>query len=200
MQNNSSSLRLLAVAFVIMVGTCLAVGQDSYIVTIDVTTNPISYSVSKNGTPQSGSAYRLYVANGDSVAWNVTTGNNDSYSAMIFFPTTPLYDRTSGRPTNSIVWSDRATPSPVSKVDASFATYEYHVAVNDEVKKKTYSDDPKIIVGSGNMGVEAKIRSAIDDLIQADTQLSGNPKLEEEAKRIEAIKNELQHILDEIRR
>ena len=61
---------------------------------------------------------------------------------------------------------------------------------------------PRIIVGSGNMRVDAQIRSAIDDLKQANTQLSGipNPKLEEQSKRIEAIKNKLQHILDEIKR
>ena len=111
--------------------------------TFDVTTNPISYSASKNGVPKSGSAYRLYVRNGDSVVWKVTTSNKDRYSAMTFFPTTPRYEPTSGRPTNSIVGSDRATTSPVSKVDAQLSTYEYHVAVNDEVQGKTYSDDPE---------------------------------------------------------
>jgi hypothetical protein len=206
MQMNSKSLRItsmrfLTLAFSMAAGASFAVGQSSHTVTIDVTTSLMSYSESINGVGQPGSAYRLYAENGDSVLWKAKTPGNAHYSAMIFFPKeTPFADKTSGRPITSLVWSDRVPNSPEGYVVEQSGTYKYYVAVYDEDHQKPYSDDPKIIVGNGNMEATAQIRSAIDDLKQAYTELSRKPKLQEQANRIEAIKNELQHILDEIGR
>lgn len=157
MQMNSKILRitwrgLLTLVFSIVVGTGLANGQvscpdnaNSHTVTIDVSKYPVSYS----DPSQSVSAYRLCVKNNDSVVWrqDVTIRH---YSAMIFFSGgTPFADK-DGRPVTSIVWSDRKSTSPVATVTEESGTYEYHVAVYDEDNNKTYTDDPKIIVGSGH--------------------------------------------------
>jgi hypothetical protein len=205
MRMNSFALRvtgrrLLAMAFIIAVGTPLAIGADSHVVTIDVTKSPITYSDTKNGALQSGSAYRLSVGNKDSVVWKAVTPENAPYSAMIFFPNgTPFADN-SGRPVVTIVWSDRITTSPEADIVEQSGTYEFYVAVYDELHKTSYTEDPKIIVGGGGTEADVKISSAVDDLQQAHDQLSRNPKLRGQSEQLEAIKKELQHILAELER
>lgn len=199
MQMNPSPVRatlrrLLIVAFGITAGTDLAAGQI-HTVTIDVTTSQISYSDSQN---PGLSAYRLGVEEGESVVWQVVTAKptNGHYSAMVFFPRGTPFADASGRPIISRVWSDRTPKSPQASVVEQFGTYEYYVAVYDEDHAKTFVEDPKIIVGNGNYS--AKINVAIENLKEANTELSRDPKLREQAERIEAIKKELQHILAEM--
>jgi plastocyanin len=162
-----------------------------YSVTIDITTSPISYSVGGHH------AYRLKVNAGDSVTWKAKTNGSTHHLAILFLKETPLSDA-SNQPLYAVHGSEvEETGSGIGGTidsDAS-GTYEYYVAVFDGVTKKTYTDDPKIIVGTGNLEAEAELALALDDLKTAGTKLSSKPK---QRQQLESIERELEHLMNEL--
>jgi len=203
--SNVSRRQFLAVAGSVAAANSFAVGKDSGsaqalppapspadpLVTIDITTAPISYSVSGHN------AYRLKVKAGDSVKWQAKTTSAKHRVTILFLKDTPFSDG-SKKPLYAFHGSEvDESGSGIGGTidDDASGTYEYYVAVFDDKTNLTYTDDPKIIVGSGN-DAAAEITLALDDLKRADAQLSSKPKLQ---KQIESIEHELEHLIDELK-
>lgn len=154
-----------------------------YVLTIDVSKSPkspISYTYrDSSGKTQNG--YKLPVFPGDSVSFiAVSNGNNRHFAAVVFLSGTPLDDST-GRPVNALIWqeSDEANPS-VMTVDAdALGSYEYRVVVFDKENGAGYTEDPKIMVGTGGL-VISKVLKELDEIAEA------NPKEKEKIKSIES--------------
>src|ERR1022692_3627119 len=106
-----SRRRFLAVAGTAVAANSFAVGQDAshaktpasrlasfpYVVTIDITTNPISYRcVGRNGLVHN--AYRLNMTTDDTVTWTVMTPNKPWNLTILFVRETPLADATTKLP------------------------------------------------------------------------------------------------------
>ena len=157
-----------------------AATSTSYTVTIDVTKNPIAYgAVDNHGNSTNG--YKLHVFPNDSVSFKaVSSGKNRHFAAIVFLAGSPLDDST-GRPVNALIWqeSDEANPS-VLNVDAdALGSYEYRVVVFDKENGAGYTEDPKIMVGTGGL-VISKVLKELDEIAEA------NPKEKEKIKSIES--------------
>ena len=153
-----------------------------YSVTIDVTTNPYTYTY-KNSAG-SGPAYQLQVKQGDTVAFVAQTPNNSKhFAAVIFLPESPLVD-SSGRPVHAILWPEHNPPKALT-VNPAGGTYPYRIVVFDRDKETPYTEDPKIIVGGGTMRTAELVR-------QLHEVAEACPK---ERERIEVIEKNLMHLL-----
>jgi plastocyanin len=180
----------------ILAATSLATGQTSHAVTINFTTSPASYSdnSSTNGVPSTPNpkAYRLPVDVGDTVVWKATT-HGAKNAVAVFFPNgTPFADQ-NGRPVSMIVWSERDVNSPPVTVVEDSGTYEYQVAAYDEDNKVPYTDDPKIIVGSGNLESDVAIAMA------AVKRAGASSPNDSEKKLIESIEEKLVQLRNEVK-
>jgi hypothetical protein len=150
----------LALVFSLLAATSVAFGQpNSHAVTIDFTQSPISYSdaYSHNGvvTPNP-TAYRLVVYANETVVWKAKTSGTKNVVAIFFPNGTPFADQ-NGRPLPIIVWSAKDVNSPTATVVEQSGSYEYSVAAYDEDKGKSYTDDPKIIVGNGGIETDERV-------------------------------------------
>ncbi|HWY52988.1 MAG TPA: hypothetical protein VNZ03_00890 [Terriglobales bacterium] len=199
MQTNFSILpvfqrQVLMLVLCISAATSLAIGQTSHTVTINVITSKPSYSDTSTprGKPPSTNpkAYRLAVDMNDTVVWKATTPGAKN-AAAIFFPNGTPFGDPNGRPVSMIVWSERDGTSPPTTVVEESGTYEYHVVVYDEDNKITYTDDPKIIVGTGNIEAEANIALA------AVKRAGASSPTDAENKLIESIEDKLRQLLEE---
>ena len=155
--------------------------STSYTLTIDVTKNPIAYgAVDNHGNSTNG--YKLRVFPNDSVSFKaVSSGKNRHFAAVVFLADTPFNDPTTGRPVNALIWSEgnEANPS-VLNVDAdALGSYEYRVVVFDKENGAGYTEDPKIMVGTGGL-VISKVLKELDEIAEA------NPKEKEKIKSIES--------------
>jgi plastocyanin len=203
--SNVSRRQFLAVAGSVAAASSFAVGKDSGsaqplppaptpadpLVTIDITAAPISYSASGHN------AYRLKAKNGDIVKWQAKTSSTKHRVTILFLKDTPFSDG-SKKPLYAFHGSeaDEAGNGIGGTIDDDASgTYEYYVAVFDDKTNLTYTDDPKIIVGSGN-DAGAEISLAVDDLKRAGAQLSSKPKLQ---KKIESIEDELVRLGGELK-
>lgn len=203
--SNVCRRRFLALAGSVAAASAFAAGKDAestpplpppatpYDVTIDVTTNPISYSYKiLSGPPQP--AYRLKVKEGDTVTWTVKSPGPRHCAAIVFKKDTPLIDR-NGRPMYTVLWSERVEtpkgPQVIIDPDAT-GLYEYSVAILDEGTQVNYTDDPKIIVGSGGLSGEAQLALAKEALRDA-AQLEPSRRRE-----IENIEKQVEHVIDEL--
>jgi plastocyanin len=196
--SNVSRRQFLAVASSVAAVSSLAVAKASSLeppspedpsVVIDITTSPISYSVAGHH------AYRLNADPGDRVTWTAKTTGPKHHLAILFLKETPLVDA-SNRPMYAVHGSeiDEAGSGIGGTIDNdALGTYEYYVAVFDNATNLTYTDDPKIIVGTGN--AEAQINLARGDLKRAEAQLSSKPK---QQKQIESIEHELEHLVNDL--
>jgi hypothetical protein len=151
-----------------------------YPVTIDVTKKPISYM---NG---SQNVYHLKIVSvnaGDTISWNAISSapasGGQQHSAGIFFPKdTPLIDD-DGRPMYAVVWSDReeALGRVKQKLDSDAnGVYEYRVAVFDKNGSVKYSDDPKIMIGTGQVYLANKLIEVKEELQGAAEHCSSDSK------------------------
>jgi hypothetical protein len=170
-----------AVAGVPVEGKAAPAATPTYTLTIDVTKNPIAYgAVDNHGNSTNG--YKLRVFPGDSVSFKaVSSGKNRHFAAIVFLADTPFTDSVTGRPVNALIWSegDEANPS-VLNVDAdALGNYEYRVVVFDKESGAGYTEDPKIIVGTGGL-VISKVLKELDEIAEA------NPKEKEKIKSIES--------------
>jgi hypothetical protein len=73
-------------------------------------------------------------------------------------------------------------------------SFRYAVAVFDDATNETYSDDPKIIVGTGLEAGREELASAFDEVKEAEAALSGRQR--EQAKSIE---NQLEHLIADLK-
>lgn len=163
-----------------------------YPVMIDVTKNPISYSAGGKH------AYRLHVKAGSSITWTAVTSQKNHHLAILFLKETPLVDK-SGNPVYALQGSDaeEAGSGIGAGIDGEASgEYEYYVAVFDDATKTAYTDDPKIIVGSGGVSAAQDVSSALEDLRRANPRLLNEPKLHEEA---ESIEQRLQDLLQKLK-
>ncbi|MGA2745934.1 MAG: hypothetical protein ABSE44_14655 [Candidatus Sulfotelmatobacter sp.] len=153
--SNVSRRQFLAVAGSVAAASTLAAGSDvesgkpspvpvtaaHYLVTIDVTQNPIKYTGENTDTSTSVSMPNntLTVNNGDEVKWQAkTSGTHPKYHAGIHFtPNSPFA-------VSDIKWSENAPGGGVTKNPGSFY---YCVGIFDHLNHEIYADDPKIIVG-----------------------------------------------------
>lgn len=218
--SNVSRRRFLAVAGGVAAANSFAKGEalgspvppppppTTNLVTIDITTNPLSYSYTiMNGGGTAHKANRLKVNGLDTVKWNVKTSVTTGYKyhvTILCVRETPLAD-TNNNPVFAIQGSEVEADAGkvMAKIDTdATGTYEYYVAVTDDKTGKTYTDDPKIIVGGSGTFEQKK------ELIRDAHQLIGEAhKLEDAAgsnhvlrEKIESIEKELGGVLDELER
>jgi hypothetical protein len=166
--SNVSRRRFLAVAGSVAAASTLAAGSDvesaavpatpvHYLVTIDVTKNPILYTAQNSDTmttvPMPNNC--LTVNNGDEIKWQAqTTGSTPKHRAHIHFTTTTPFAVQDFR------WSEGGYGGGTTK---NTGTHYYCVGVFDKVKQEVYADDPKIIVG-GTLDAKAEIVAAESEL------------------------------------
>ena len=157
----------------------------NYPVTIDARTTPFAYSttVPVASTP----AYHLHLASANStVTFTAITSGANQHSAAIFFPTdTPFVDK-NGRPMYAFTWSqtEESTLAVLSVDPDASGPFEYRVVVFDKLTGTTVSEDPKIIVGSGNFEL-SEIIEKLERIKKAHP---------DEDKTIESIKTELHQL------
>jgi hypothetical protein len=194
--------RFLAVAGGVAASS-FVVGKDSpsspvpltvadYPVTIDIT-DP---SAIKYSTPnQSDASVVKNVAVGKTFSWTVIPPN--MFRLTIFFlRKTPFADA------NGPVYAFTGSESAASqgKIGGIIAgpngDYRYYVAVFDDEKGRTYTYDPKIIVGTGHDDAKAEIVMAQDDLKAAEPKLSDKPEIQ---KQIGSIVKTLGGIIDQLK-
>lgn len=175
-----------ATSFVVPETRSAAASAD-YVVTVDVTKTPFAYT-----SPQTPDAYNLHVdvTKIKTVSWKaVSQGSN--HSMGIFFPKeTPFLNPSDGRPMYALLWSDReesANPIIANLDPYASGKYEYRIAVFDKQTGKTYSEDPRIIVGSGNI-----------ELIAELSEIKGEIESLEESSHSEEAKRELKRINDKL--
>ena len=165
-----SRRKFLAVAGTVAASSSLAIGKDAqsaqasaapiapvhYLVTIDVTTDPISYSAQNKdinvNVPMPNNSLTVYL--GDEVKWKANTGLNPKHRAKIRFTTTTPFA------INEFKWSENGFGGGVTQ---NAGAHYYCVAVFDKVKQEVYADDPKIIVG-GSVAAKA-------DVVEAESEL-----------------------------
>jgi len=214
--SNVSRRRFLAVAGGVAAANSFATGKalspavpppppTTYLVTIDITANPISYTYTTTGVGGVHKANRLKVNESDIVKWKVKTFLSTGYKyhmTILCVRETPLAD-THGNPMFAIhgseVEADAGAVMAIIDADTS-GTYEYYVAVTDVPTGKTYSDDPKIIVGgSGTLEQREELIKDAHQLIAAARKLEdaagSNHALNE---KIESIEKELEEVVGKL--
>jgi hypothetical protein len=185
--SNSSDVsrrRFLAVAGSVAATSSFAIGKDSsvgqivttavpvkYVVTIDVTKNPIRYSVNHPNDP-----LNMTVNDVDEIKWQVTSAgpNPQHYVAIRFIATTPFVDPTNtSKPLPEFEWTEKddATGGAGGGNTVTPGTHEYCVAVFDGVQKRLYISDPKIIVGTGNDTARAEVMAARGELREVQEKI-----------------------------
>src|SRR5258708_18307 len=182
--SNVSRRKFLAVAGTVAAASSLAAGKDvqsaqtsaapvppvHYLVTINVTTDPISYCARNKDTqtdvPMPNNS--LTVNPGDEVKWQAkTTGHKPQHRAGIRFTTaTPFAAK-------EFKWSENQSEGGNTQ---KAGTYYYCVGVFDKVKQEIYFDDPKIIVGGG-LNVKSQIVEPESELSEVKEKLESIEKL-----------------------
>jgi hypothetical protein len=199
--SNVSRRQFLAAAGTVAAASSFAVGKDSdsaqttpplppadYVVTIDVTTKPISYSARDGqGNVVNMSNNGLMVNPNDSVTWKVHS-RRKKYSLTIGFfntTTTPLMDA-SNNPLYSVsgTEADEGTKKIGGMIEPNATgTYKYSVRGKDDAGTP-FPDDPTIIVGK--LSPRAKLIEAKGELKQVEDK-------------IKSIEEELGVIIDELK-
>jgi len=167
----------------------------SYTVTIDVSSGSPSYSVSPTGNPR-----RLYVKDGDTVKWKATTRAAHHRLTILFVKETPFIDVKSKRPVYAFHGNEAdeggvgiggtATLDPIAS-----GAYEYSVAVfDDDNVLLTYTDDPKIIVGSGNIVTPSEVE-VLTGVLQ---ELKGLKTPPDQREKIKSIEEELKELINKL--
>ena len=124
------------------------------------------------------------------ITWSVNDHGKPYHITILFQKKqTPLVDP-NGAPLNAVHGShqDEGTLKVGGKVrrGAQGHSYKYAVAVFDDYTGVTYSDDPKIIVGTGSDDAIQELSSALEEVKDAERALSDRPKQKEKAKSIES--------------
>lgn len=166
--------------------------MPSYTVTIDATTTPISYTfVDSAGAVHN--AYRLKVKPNEKVRWKTKSGGAQ-HATVLFIGETPLVDASNNN--NPIFAVDTSNVVVGSVEQDASGIYEYYVAVFDPATNKTYTDDPKIIVGSGNIVVAAELELTLKKVLVEVKEL--NPSSSDERRRVESIEDNLETLIKQL--
>jgi hypothetical protein len=161
-----------------------------YPVTVDVTKNPISY------TANGHNAYRLRPKVGKTITWAAKTSGAQHRLTVLFVKETPLIDA-NNNPLYAVHSSD-SDPGVVGTIDPDASgTYEYYVAVFDDVTHSTYTDDPKIIVGSGNIVTPAELEPELNEVLGKVKELTSSRA--DQRKKVEAIEDKLEALIKELK-
>ena len=164
----------------------------NYTVTIDVSTTPISYTV-VDSSGAVHNAYRLRVKSNDKVSWKMKSGGAQ-HGTVLFIRDTPLVDANNNN--NPLFAVDTSNPV-VGLVDqGASGIYEYYVAVFDPTTNKTYTDDPKIIVGSGDIVVAAELEPILNTVLGEVKELK--PSSSDQRRRVESIEDNLERIIKKL--
>jgi hypothetical protein len=165
--------------------------MSSYTVIIDAGAIPISYKrVDSSGKVHN--AYRLNVKPNDKVSWQMKPGSTQ-HATVLFIRDTPLVDASNNNNPLYAVDSLNAVVGSVEP-DAS-GIYEYYVAVFDPATNKTYTDDPKIIVGSGNIIVAVELEPALSRILGEVKELKPSS---DQRKRVESIEDNLETLIKKL--
>jgi hypothetical protein len=165
--------------------------MSSYTVTIDAAAIPISYKI-VDSSGKVHNAYRLRVKPNDKVSWQMKPGSAQ-HATVLFIRDTPLVDVNNSNNPLFAVDSLNAVVGSVEP-DAS-GIYEYYVAVFDPATNKTYTDDPKIIVGSGNIVVAADLESVLNKVLIEVKELKPSS---DQRKRVESIEDNLKTLIKQL--
>lgn len=168
--------------------------KANHVVTIDVTKKPIAYS-----TPELPDASTLPVSATEVVTWKANTPGSKHHLALLFYPDTPFIDK-NGDPVFAFHGSENEEGNGIG-INASIdpkasGWYDYCVAVWDESKMKTYTDDPTIIIGDGKLSAKAARAKLIAAQKELKRVAQTYPPVSEQIKSIES---ELQKIIDELK-
>lgn len=104
--------------------------------------------------------FSLVVYANETVVWKAKTLGTKNVVAIFFPNGTPFADQ-NGRPMPIIVWSAKDVNSPTATVVEQSGSYDYSVAAYDEDKGKSYTDDPKIIVGNGGIETDERVNGRV---------------------------------------
>jgi hypothetical protein len=163
----------------------------NYLVTVDVTTRPISYTIpGPSPTAPRKRVYRLKVSSNDTVTWEAKTNGPKHRVTVLFLKETPLIDTGNNNQPLYAVHGSESQPALAGKVDADASgIFEYSVAVfDDNAGGLTYTDDPKIIVGSGNS-------ITLTDVLQEVEALK--PTSSDQKKIVEDIEGKLHRLIED---
>jgi hypothetical protein len=164
----------------------------SYTVTIDASTTPISYTV-VDSSGAVHNAYRLRVKSNDKVSWKMKSGGAQ-HGTVLFIRDTPLVDANNN---NNPLFAVDTSNAVVGLVDqGASGIYEYYVAVFDPTTNKTYTDDPKIIVGSGNIVVAAELEPILNTVLGEVKELK--PSSSDQRRRVESIEDNLEKLIKQL--
>lgn len=168
----------------------------------------ISYNVSPvAGSCQNTDGHKLFVNQNDYVQWAVSDGTSAGTTKGV---TLTVTFRHSAPDTGNHAYSGTdktgAFPASPAQLQTNNVTYEYDIAVFDQNTNKTYTDDPKIVVGTGmNLLWEAwededqartLLTEASNDLKEAavrDPELSS--KIQEALQTLGQIADQLQKLM-----
>jgi hypothetical protein len=168
--------------------------KPDFVVTIDVTKNPIAYTLA-----DSSDASELHVSAGKVVTWKSITPGSKHHLALVFYPDTPFIDKN-----NNPVFAFHGSESDEGNgigINASIdpnasGWYDYCVAVWDESKSRTYTDDPTIMIGDGKLTTKA----ARAKLIAVEKELKKVAQYYPPAsEQLKSIGTELQNIIHELK-
>jgi hypothetical protein len=154
--------------------------------------NNLSYTEGANG------ADPLTVDPNKSVTWQVNTPGKKYHVTILFENKRTPFVGPNGKPVHAFhgTEQDEGTLTVGGMIGPTTGTYRYAVAVFDDVTKETYSDDPKIIVGTGFDEARDALTAALEEVKEADVALSGRPKQQEQAKSIE---HQLENLIGELK-
>ncbi len=169
--SNVSRRQFLAVAGSVAAASTLAVGSDvesalpsltpptaaRYLVTIDVTKNPVQYTAINADTnaPVPMPNNSITVNKGDEVKWQaITSGAHPRHRAGIRFTTQSPFT------SQEFKWSENHSGGDTTQTPGD---YYYCVGIFDHVNHEIYADDPKIIVG-GTFTTEDQVKHAEAEL------------------------------------
>lgn len=211
--SNVSRREFLAVAGAVAAASPLAAGMDSNLAQaasshvktpcpVTMTSDAVKKTI-KYSSPCSSDASSLYVNSGDVVTWKAKTSGKKHHSAIFFSPTTPFVDQASGDPVYSFHGSEADEAGGIGGQamigpDAS-GEYKYTVLIFDEMNDTTYTDDPKIIVGSGMAIARVELTAALAEIKKAKALLSGKPAVERQTAQIASIEHELAEVIEQLK-
>lgn len=155
-----------------------------YAVTIDTTKGSFDYYyVDAQGNQHE--CRNLNVTARDTVSFTAKTpGNKPHCAAICFLGQTPFIDQ-NGIAIYALLWSEQDETNPQElTVEGALASYEYRVVVFDRGTGKGKTDDPKVIIGTGGLGLRLKELELIEEEIKKISL-----RVEEKLKAIETKLN-----------
>ena len=145
---------------------------------------PVTFSPTTGGCPYATLAAdteRLQVCLGDTVIWQANTSTPKNVMSVI--TEDPVLDQ-NNIPTQAFNASDSVPVKGTVDASASLGSHEYLVVIFNKSTKRSYIDDPKIIIGTGSsIDVMKKLLDSIELQAIHLRALVDDSRLGEEAKK-----------------